>query len=375
MGGPGGGWSWGELTDGMVSPVTHQNNPARPLIKRLLSNPQWRARYLAHVRTVINEWLDWEVLGPIVNEYIELIDAEVQQDDKKLYGYNEFKNGAPEDLRDFVNRRREYLLNHPELDRPTPKILSIDIESETDPIQSNPVLVKATLDEAVAADSVLLYYSTERYVVFNEVPMTKRGGSYVGNIPAFPPGTTVNYYVEANAVKTHGTTDFSPARAEPNAAEYRVSAPVAKESPIVINELMAANTKSLADPQGQYEDWLELHNLTNDTVDLSGMYLTDKIDNLKKWAFPENTTVPGRGYLLVWLDENGKAEIGLHANFKLARNGETVALVDTDARGNQVLDSVTFEKQERDVALGRWPNGSGELRHVQTTPGKENMLQ
>ena len=225
------------------------------------------------------------------------------------------------------------------------------------------MLVKATLGEAVAVDSVLLYYSTERYVVFNEVPMTKHGGSYVGNIPAFPPGTTVYYYVEANAVETHGTTAFSPARAEPNAAAYRVSAPVAKESPIVINELMAANTKSLTDPQGQYEDWLELHNLTNDTVDLSGMYLTD------------NATIPPRGYLLVWLDENGNAEIGLHANFKLSRNGETVALVDTDTRGNQVLDSVTFEKQERDVALGRWPNGSGELRHVQTTPGKENALQ
>ncbi len=367
-GGPGGNWSWGEVTNGMVSPVTHENNRGRPLIKRLLSNPQWRARYLAHVRTVVNEWLDWEVLDPIINEYIELIDTEVQQDDKKLYGYDEFKNGAPEDLRDFVNQRREYLLNHPELDRPTPKILSISIESETDPIQSNPVSVKATLDESVSVDSVLLYYSTERYVVFNEVPMTQRGGSYIGNIPAFPPGTTVYYYVEANAVKTHGTTDFSPARAEPNAAQYRVS------PPIVINELMAVNTKSLADPQGQYEDWLELHNLTNDTVDLSGMYLTDKMDNPKKWGFPENITIPGRGYLLVWLDENGKAEKGLHANFKLSRNGETVALVDTDTRGNQVLDSVTFEKQEKDVALGRWPNGDGELRHVQTTPGKENTL-
>ena len=373
-GGPGGNWSWGEVTNGMVSPVTHENNRARPLIKRLLSNPQWRARYLAHVRTVMNEWLDWEVLGPIVNEYIEHIDAEVQQDDKKLYGYDEFKNHAPVDLRDFVNRRREYLLNHPELNRPTPKILSVNIGSETDPIQSNPVLVKATLDQSVAIDSVLLYYSTERYVVFNKVPMTKHGGSYVGNIPAFPPGTTVYYYVEANAVKTHGTTAFLPARAEPNAAQYQVSAPVAKESSIVINELMAANTKSITDPQGQYEDWLELYNLTNDTVDLSGMYLTDKIDNLRKWAFPENTTIPGRGYLLVWLDENGKAETGLHANFKLSRNGETVALVDTDARGNQVLDSVTFEKQERDVAFGRWPNGSGELKHVQTTPGKENTL-
>jgi len=374
-GGPGGGWSWGDIKDGMLSPITHENNPERPLIKRLLSNPQWRARYLAHVRTVMDEWLTWEVLEPIIKEYQALIDTEVQQDDKKLYGYQEFATGVPGDLKRFVNLRREYLKNHPELTKPTPRIVSVDIESETAPIANQPVSVKATLDKSVAADSVFLYYSHDRYAVFNQVMMVKKAESYVGQIPAFSASTTVYYYVEANAVKTHGTTVFSPARAEQGAAHYRVGAPVAKESPVVINELMAANTKSLTDPQGQHEDWLELHNLTNDVVNLSGMYLTDKMDNLKKWAFPENTTIPAHGYLLVWLDEDGKAEVGLHANFKLSRNGETVMLVDTDVRGNQVLDTVTFEEQEKDVALGRWPNGRGELKQVQTTPGKENVLQ
>ena len=378
-GGPGGrgpgGWSWGDLENGMVSPVAHESNAARPLIKRLLSNPEWRARYLAHVRTVMDEWLAWEVLEPIIKEYQALIDTEVQQDDKKLYGYEEFATGVPGDLKRFVNLRREHLNNHPELSKPIPQIVSVEIESKTAPIANQPVSVKATLDKSVAADSVFLYYSDNRYAVFNQVMMVKKGESYVGQIPAFSASTTVYYYVEANAVKTHGTTVFSPARAEQGASRYRVGVPVAKESPVVINELMAANTKSLTDPQGQHEDWLELHNLTNDVVNLSGMYLTDKMDNLRKWAFPENTAIPAHGYLLVWLDEDGKAEVGLHANFKLSRNGETVMLVDTDTRGNQVLDTVTFEKQEKDVALGRWPNGSGELKQVQTTPGKENVLQ
>ncbi len=378
-GGPGGGgpggWSWGDLESGMVSPVAHEDNAARPLIKRLLSNPEWRARYLAHVRTVTDEWLDWEVLEPIIKEYQTLIDAEVQQDDKKLYEYEEFTTGVPEDLKRFVNQRREHLSNHPELSGSVPKIISVEIGSDTPPVANQPVSVKATLDKSIAFDSVSLYYSADRYVVFNQVPMTKNGDSYVGHIPGFSAGTTVNYYVEANAVKTHGTTAFSPARSEQGAAQYYVNVPVAKETPVVINELMAANTKSLTDPQGQHEDWLELHNLTNNVVNLSGMYLTDKMDNPKKWEFPENTTIPAHGYLLVWLDEDGKADVGLHANFKLSRNGETVMLVDTDIRGNQVLDTVTFEKQEQDIALGRWPNGSGKLKQLQTTPGKENVPQ
>ena len=399
-GGPGGGgpggWSWGNLENGMASPVAHEGNAARPLIHRLLSNPDWRARYLAHVRTVADEWLDWEVLGPIVKEYQALIDAEVQQDDKKLYSYQDFATKVPEDLKRFVTQRREYLRNHPELNKPTPKITTVNIRPAvanepiaasvlTQPaktVANEPIVVSVLTQPAKignnsigAADSVSLYYSLDRHTVFKQITMTKEEESFVGRIPAFPAGTTVYYYIEANAVKTHGTTAFSPARAEQGAAHYSVGVPVAKESPIVINELMASNTKSLADPQGQYEDWLELHNLSDTTVNLTGMYLTDKIDNLKKWAFPANTTIPAHGYLLVWLDEDGKAEAGLHANFKLSRNGETVMLVDTDTRGNQVLDTVAFEKQEKDVALGRWPNGHGKLKQVQTTPGKENVLK
>ena len=141
---------------------------------------------------------------------------------------------------------------------------------------------------------------------------------------------------------------------------------------MVINELMAANTKGIVDPQGQYEDWLELHNITDKPALLDGMYLTDKLDNPKKWKFPENTTIPPRGYLIVWLDEDGKATTGLHANFKLSRNGETVMLVDTDARGNQVMDIVAFGQQEKDTAIGRLPNATGTFQVVQTTPGTQN---
>ena len=102
------------------------------------------------------------------------------------------------------------------------------------------------------------------------------------------------------------------------------------------------------------------------------MYLTDKMDNLRKWKFPENTEIPPRGYLIVWLDEDGKAKEELHANFKLSRKGETVMLVDTDARGNQVIDTITFEEQQNDTAIGRLPNSTGSFQVVQMTPGEQN---
>ncbi len=146
------------------------------------------------------------------------------------------------------------------------------------------------------------------------------------------------------------------------------------EPSVVINELMADNDNTFADPQGDYDDWLELHNPADNAVLLTGMYLTDKEDDPTKWEFPENTEIPANGYLIVWLDEDGEdAPEGLHANFKLSKGGEMVMLVDTDARGNQVLDSITFGEQEMDVAFGRWPNGTGNFQVVQATPGAPNM--
>lgn len=144
---------------------------------------------------------------------------------------------------------------------------------------------------------------------------------------------------------------------------------------VVINELMADNDNIFADPQGDYDDWLELHNLTDNAVTLTGMYISDKEDEPTKWAFPENTEIPAQGYLIVWLDEDEDAPEGLHANFKLSKSGETVILVGTDAHGNRVLDSVVFEKQETDTALGRLPNGTGDFQIVRATPGTQNMIQ
>ena len=143
---------------------------------------------------------------------------------------------------------------------------------------------------------------------------------------------------------------------------------------VVINELMADNDNIHADPQGDYDDWLELHNLTDSPVMLTGMYLSDKEDNPTKWQFPENTEIPANGYLIVWLDEDGEdAAEGLHANFKLSKGGEIVMLVDTDANGNQVLESITFGEQETDIAFGRLPDGTGEFQVVQATPEAANM--
>ena len=119
----------------MLSPVGHEGNSSLPVINRLLNIPHLRARYLAHVRTIVNQWLDWRMIGPIVEEYRTLIANEVRADDKKLYDDDAFIASVAEDtsgygrfstpsLKRFIKERRDFLLTHPEIDKQIPQILS-----------------------------------------------------------------------------------------------------------------------------------------------------------------------------------------------------------------------------------------------------------
>jgi hypothetical protein len=201
----------------------------------------------------------------------------------------------------------------------------------------------------------------------------KRGdGIYGGEIAPFSGGTVVLYYVEARSATSSAATVFEPAATEWGAHSYNVAFKHAESTPVVINELMALNTSSLLDPQGGYDDWIELHNSSDAPVDIAGMYLSDKEDNPRKWAFPKGTIIAPRGYIIVWADEDEGDQPGLHANFRLSRDGETLLLVDADERGNRVLDSIEFGAQAPNVSLGRFPDGTGDFRSLIMTPGMRN---
>jgi len=144
--------------------------------------------------------------------------------------------------------------------------------------------------------------------------------------------------------------------------------------PLVINEFMASNDDTIRDPQGHYDDWIEIYNSGTGSIDIGGMYLTDKLDEPLMWRIPENnpalTTIHAGGYLLIWADENS-TDYGLHANFKLSAGGEEIGLFDKD--GVTLIDSINFPEQSKDISYGRDAEANGQERFFATpTPGAEN---
>ncbi len=152
--------------------------------------------------------------------------------------------------------------------------------------------------------------------------------------------------------------------------------PLAAPLNVSINEWLADNAGTLADPaDGQFEDWFELYNPGDQTVDLGGYYLTDTLTNTTKWLIPSGTAIPAHGFLLVWADsEPGQNLPGgdLHADFSLSKGGEAIGLY---GAGGVLIDAVTFGAQTTDTVEGRFPDGSATIRTLtQPSPRSANLL-
>ncbi|MGW8317279.1 MAG: CotH kinase family protein, partial [Bacteroidales bacterium] len=144
--------------------------------------------------------------------------------------------------------------------------------------------------------------------------------------------------------------------------------PAALHGQLYLNEVMASNATTHADLDfGEYADWIEIYNAGSTGIDLSGWYLSDDPGNPTMWGFQSGTTIPAGGYLLVYADGTG---YGLHTNFKLSKEGETVLLVTP-----QVIlgDSFTFPGQLTDISFGRKGGDLSVLGYFDSpTPGSAN---
>jgi spore coat protein CotH len=108
-----------------LDPLHGLDDAKKPLRSRLLAVPALRERYLNHVRTIAEEWLDWNKLGPVVARYRALIEKEVEADTRKLSTFAAFQSATSEtrpaeelpgarhgamNLRQFAEKRSAYLL-------------------------------------------------------------------------------------------------------------------------------------------------------------------------------------------------------------------------------------------------------------------------
>lgn len=140
-------------------------------------------------------------------------------------------------------------------------------------------------------------------------------------------------------------------------------------SDVCINEVCSQNKSCLTDSYGKHTDWIELYNAGSSAVDLSGYGLSDQAAKPLKFVFPVNTTIPSKGYLIVFASADASTDSELHTGFSISKNGETITL--SDPSGSPI-QQVAVPTLGEDKTYGRTPDGSDTLEIMDATPAKEN---
>jgi hypothetical protein len=305
---------------------------------------------------------------------------DIAADTRKGFTMTAYTNDL-KSLKTFITNRYKFLTNHAELRPIAPNIAAV-----SDPASAPagaPAIVTAQIQSVTgeAIDSAWLYFRAGPVGKFSRSQMFDDGahgdgaagdGLYGGETGSFVAGTRVRYYVEARAGNAAKAARFSPARAELDTYSFRVTTSAGTTSPVVINEFLADNAASLADPQGEFDDWIELRNVSAEEIDLTGHYLSDNANEPRKWRFPDGTRIAAGAYLLIWADEDSAATEGLHASFRLSKGGEEIVLVGPDSESNALLDSIVFGVQITDRSFGRSPDDASKFIPMTPTAGRAN---
>jgi len=116
----------------------------------------------------------------------------------------------------------------------------------------------------------------------------------------------------------------------------------------LISEFMAINRTALQDFEGNYSDWIEIHNPTTEAVDLTGWKLRD---GNNEWTFPAMSLGPDE-YRLIFASGKDLRDptAELHTNFGLSGSGEYLGLLDDT--GTVIHQYDEFPEQKSDISFG-----------------------
>ncbi|MEL6852340.1 MAG: CotH kinase family protein, partial [Bacteroidota bacterium] len=364
--------------------LLHANDSDFPLVQKLLSVPMYKRMYLAHIKTMLEENFDNNSYYNTGLNLQNVISASVQADGNKFFTYNNFISnlntdvssggpgpggGAKPGLTNLMDARSAYLLGHTDFTQTEPGISQISL-SNAQPVIYETVTITATISDANAA---YLGHRLGSAGPFTRVQMYDDGahndgvandGVYGADVTLT--GSLVQYYLYA---ENSDIGRFSPQRAEHEFHTLRTSVVSQATGELVINEFMASNDHTVADQDGEYDDWIELYNNGSSSLNLEGFYLSDDSTDLFQWAFPAGTVIEANDYLVIWADDD-ENQTGLHANFKLSAGGEAIFLVDTSSA---IIDQLSYESQTTDISYGRFPNGTGNFQTMTATFSGENV--
>ncbi len=359
-----------------MDPELHATDPYWPLINDIMSDATYKRMYVAHMKTILNEFLQSGAYETLATQFQSLINSDAIADTNKFFTDTDFQNSMTTavsvgsyyvpGIKTIMDDRAAFLPFSGILTGTPPDISGVTVDNSS-PTMNTTVNVTATVTNYIPG-GVYLNYRNLSSDKFTRVLMYDDGahndGGPVDNV--FGSSIVINSALTQYFIYAENVSDgkFSPERAEHEFYTILTNLPTAQPGEIVINELLPLNQTDTVDENGKNEDWIEFYNRTSSPLSMLGLYLTDDITNPTKFAFPANSFIPANGYLIVFADEDASSTSYIHCNFKLSANGETIILSN---QSGAILDSITFGVPVADVAFGRCPNGAGPFQNLVST--------
>ncbi|MCP4712395.1 MAG: hypothetical protein GY869_27550, partial [Planctomycetes bacterium] len=136
----------------------------------------------------------------------------------------------------------------------------------------------------------------------------------------------------------------------------------------LINEILTSTSDT--DQYGTPLEWVEIFNAGSEVVDLVQYSLTDDLQNPRKWNFPPVTLEPGNFFLAFATAYDYYNPGEYHTNFRLDADGEHLVIYRNSDL--QVIDSINYPVQQKNVSYGRDPNTPEKWVFLNPTPKKVN---
>lgn len=141
------------------------------------------------------------------------------------------------------------------------------------------------------------------------------------------------------------------------------------DSPLVIYEAAVYNDTFAL--KGEYYDWVEIKNVSKESVKLSDYCLSDDRREPEKWSLPNRTLAKGQSILIYCTgEENPTTGNGLRANFALNASSETLYL--TKKGESAPADFVWLHDIPYGYSMGRTDAENGFFYLRRQTPNEPN---
>ena len=195
-------------------------------------------------------------------------------------------------------------------------------------------------------------------------------GNLISNLSYPKISEDQSYCIDENGGSSFATGYATPGYPNTMEGYNEFESSLATPETLAINEAMSGNRVAWRQSDGEYYDWIELINYSDQVINMGDFFITDRIEDPKKCKLPDRRIAPGDVMAIVCsgdslIDEVANIQIALSLGSKY----DTIYLID---QSGVVIDYMRLNALSLNGSFGRSTDSNGFFYFSQPTPNEQN---